>query len=64
MLRTERQQNRIFSRRRLQFEVELAAEPFAQGKPPGLVDPAAEGSVQHQLHAAGFIEEALEDQRL
>src|SRR5207245_10104152 len=31
---------------------------------PGAVDAAAERRVQHQLHAARFVEEALEHQRL
>ena len=45
----------------LQLEVEAAAEAFAEGEAPGLVDAAAEGSVQDELHAAAFVEEALGD---
>ena len=45
----------------LQFEVEAAAEAFAQGESEGLVDAAAEGSVQDELHAAAVVEEALGD---
>ena len=45
----------------LQFEVEAAAEALAQGEAPGLVDAAAEGSVEDELHAAAFVEEALGD---
>ena len=64
VLRTERQQQRIFGRRRLQLEVELPAEALAQREPPGLVDAAAERRVQHELHAAGLVEEPLEHERL
>ena len=45
----------------LQLEVEAAAEAFAEGEAPGLVDAAAEGGVQDELHAAAFVEEALGD---
>ena len=64
MLRAERQQQRVFGRRRLQLEVELTAEALAQRERPRLVDAAAERRVQHQLHAARFVEEALEHERL
>ena len=64
VLRPERQQQPVLGGRRLQLEVELAAEPLAQRQAPGLVDAAAERRVQHELHAARFVEEALEDQRL
>ena len=43
----------------LQFEVEAAAEALAQGEAPGLVDAAAEGGVENELHAAAVVEEAL-----
>ncbi len=33
---------------------------FAQRQAPRAIDPAAERRVNHQLHAAGLIEEALE----
>src|SRR3954465_7438656 len=62
MLWAERQQNCVFGGCRLQLEVELTAEPFTECQPPGLVDPAAEWRVQDELHAAGFIEEPLEDE--
>ena len=62
MLRAERQQQRVFGRRGLQLEVELTAEPLAQREAPRLVDAAAERRVQHELHAAGLVEEPLEDQ--
>ena len=45
----------------LQLKVEGAAEAFAQRQSPGLVDAAAEGRVDDQLHAAAFIEEAFGD---
>ena len=45
----------------LQFEVEAAAEALAQGESPGAVDAGAEGSVDDELHAAAFVEEALGD---
>ena len=64
VLRPERQQQRILGGRRLQLEVELAAEPLAQRQPPRLVDAAAERRVQHELHAARFVEEPLEHERL
>src|SRR6185436_8655010 len=48
----------------LQLEVELTAEAFSQRQSPGLVDAAAERCVQHQLHAARLVEEALEHERL
>ena len=64
VLRTERQHQRIFGRRRLQLEVELAAEALAQREAPRLIDAAAKWRVQHELHATGFVEEPLEDERL
>jgi hypothetical protein len=45
----------------LQLEVEGDAEAFAEGEPPGAVDPGAEGGVDDELLAAAFVEEALED---
>ena len=45
----------------LQFKIEGAAEALAQRESPGLVDARAEGSVNDQLHAAAFVEEALGD---
>ena len=64
MLRSERQQQRVFGRRRLQLEIELPAESLAQRQAPRLVDAAAERRVQHELHAARLVEEALEHERL
>ncbi len=64
MLRSEREEQRVLGGRRLQLEVELAAEPLAQRERPGAVDAAAERRVQHELHAARFVEEPLEHERL
>ena len=64
MLRPERQEHRVFGGRRLQLEIELAAEPLAQRQAPRLVDPAAERRMQHELHAAGLVEEPLEHERV
>ena len=64
VLRPERQHQRVLGGRRLQLEVELPAEALAQRQPPRLVDAAAERRVQHQLHAAGLVEEPLEHQRV
>ena len=56
----ERQHDRVLGGRRLQLEVERAAEALAQRQAPGAVDAAAERRVDDELHAAGFVEEALE----
>jgi len=45
----------------LQFEVEAAAEAFAEGEAEGFVDAAAEGGVEDELHAAAVVEETLGD---
>ena len=57
----ETENDRVLGHRRLQLEVELAAEALAQAQSPGAVDAAAERAVHDQLHAAGFVEEALQD---
>ncbi len=64
MLRPQGEQHRIVGGRRLQLEVELPAEAFAERQPPRLVDPASERRVDDELHAARLIEEALDDERL
>ena len=64
MLRAERQQQRVLGGRRLQLEIELAAESLAQRQRPRAIDAAAERRMQHELHPAGLVEEAFEDQRL
>ena len=60
----ERDIEAIVGGRGLQFEIERAAEAFAQREPPGFIDAAAERSVDHELHAAALVEEALGDDRL
>ena len=64
MVRTERQHDRVVARRGLELEVERAAELLAQREPERAVDPAAVRRVDHELHAAGVVEEPLEDERL
>src|SRR5439155_2072457 len=59
----KRKHDVVFGGGRLQLEVELAAEAFAQCQTPGAVDAAAIGGMDHQLHAPGFVEESLEYER-
>ena len=59
----ERDVQPVVGGRRLQFEVEAAAEALAQREAPGLVDAAAERRMNDQLHAAAFVEEALGNDR-
>ena len=61
--RRQRQHDRVLGRRRLQLEIELAAEALAQRQAPGAIDAAAERRVDDELHAARFVEEALEHDR-
>ena len=60
----ERQYDIVLGRRRLQFEVELAAKALAQRQAPGPIEAAAERRVNDELHAARFVEEALEHDRV
>ena len=60
----ERQHDRILGGRRLQLEIERAAEALAQHQAEGAIDAGAERRVDHQVHVAGFVEEALEHQPL
>jgi hypothetical protein len=62
VLGAEREQDRVVGGGGLQLEVEAAAELLAQAVAEGPVDARAEGGVDHQLHAAGLVEEALGDQ--
>ncbi len=57
----EREHDPVVGGRGLQFEIEGAAEALAQRQSPGAIDARAERRVDHQLHAAGFVEEALGD---
>src|ERR1700691_2309740 len=52
MLLAERKHDAIVGGGRLQFEIERAAEAFAQRQTPGAIDPRAERSMQNELHAA------------
>ena len=61
VLRPEREDDRVVAGGGLQLEVEADAEALAQGEAPGAVDAGAEGGVDDELHAAGLVEEALED---
>ncbi|MNF39885.1 hypothetical protein D3C84_208800 [compost metagenome] len=58
----QREDQRVLGGGGLQLEVEAAAEALAQGQAPGAVEAAAEGRMDDQLHAAGFVEEALHHQ--
>ena len=62
MLRAERQHHGVVVGRGLQFEVERAAEAFAQRQTQPAVQAPPVGAVDHELHAAGLVEEALDDQ--
>ena len=61
VLRAQREDDGLLVGRRLQLEAEAHAEALAQGQAPGLVDPRPEGRVDHELHAAALVEEALQD---
>src|SRR5262245_9636882 len=60
----EREHDIVFGRGSLELEIEFAAEALAQRQAPGAVDAAAIGRVDDELHAAGFVEEALEEDLL
>ena len=59
---TERQHDRVVARRRLQLEVEAPAEALAERQAERAVDASAERRVDHELHPARLVEEALEDE--
>ncbi len=61
MLLGQRDVDAVVGRRRLQLEVERAAEALAQRQSPRFVDPPAERRMDDELHAAALIEEALGD---
>ena len=61
VLRPQRQHDIVFGGGGLQLLVERAAELLAEGEAPGPVHPPAEGGVEHELHPAGLVEEAFED---
>ncbi len=64
MLLGQRDVQSVIGSRGLQLKIEAAAESLAQRQSPGLVDPPAEGRVDHQLHPAAFVEEALGNDRV
>ena len=64
MLLAERDVQAVVGGGGLQFEIERAAEALAQREAPGFVDAGAERRVDHELHAAAFVEEALGDHGL
>src|SRR5690349_14310550 len=57
----QRQDDGVLGRGCLQLEVERAGEPLAEREARRAVDSTAEWRVNHELHATGFVEEALED---
>ena len=59
MLLAERNIQPVVGGRCLQLEIERTAETFAQREAPGFVDTSAEGRMNHQLHAATFVEKAF-----
>src|SRR5258706_10969901 len=61
MLFAERDIQAVVGGRSLQLEIEGTAEALAQGEAPSFVDARAERSMDHELHAAAFVEEALGD---
>jgi hypothetical protein len=61
VLRPERKQDRILCGRGLQLEVELATESLPERQTPGAIHPAAEGSVDDELHPPSLVEESLGD---
>ena len=64
VVRAERQHDRVVARGGLQLEVERAAELLAQREPERAVDAPAVRRVDDELHAAGLVEEALDDEIL
>ena len=58
----QRQDDRVLGGCRLQFEIEGAAEFLAQREAKRAIDTRAERRMDDELHAAGFVEETLEDQ--
>ena len=59
VLLAERNDDAVVGGGGLQLEIERAAEALAQRQAPGAIDARAEGRVDHELHAAAFVEEAL-----
>ena len=61
MLLGERNVQAVVGCRGLQLQIERAAEPLAQGQPPGTVDARPEGGMDYQLHPARFVEKPFCD---
>ena len=61
VLIAERDDDAVVGGGGLQLEVERAAEALAQRESPRSVDARAERRVQHELHAAPFVEEPFGD---
>ena len=59
---TKRKHYGIFGGGRLQLKIKLAAKALAERQTPGAIEAAAKGRMQHELHAATIVKEALEDQ--
>src|SRR6266404_3064834 len=59
----ERDVQTVVSGRSLQFEIKPAAEALSQSEAPCLVDAASERGMDHKLHPATLVEEALRDDR-
>src|SRR5205823_3502716 len=64
VLRAEREKDGVLVRRGLQLKAETAAKPLAQREAPGAVDAVAERGVNHELHPAALVEEALQNDSL
>ena len=62
VLGAEREQHRVVVGRRLELEVEVDTELLAQREPKGAIDSAPEGRMHDKLHAAGLVEEPLDDE--
>jgi hypothetical protein len=59
VLLAQRDEDAVVGGGGLQFEIEAAAEALAQREAPGAIDARSERRVDHQLHAAAFVEEAF-----
>src|SRR5258708_19927108 len=63
MLLGQRDVQAVVGGRRLQFEIEAAAETLAQRQSPGLIDTAAKRCVDDQLHPAALAKKSFGDNR-
>ena len=64
VLGSERQDDRVLGGGGLELEIEAATEALAERESPRAVDPTPERRVQHQLHPARLVEEALQHEGL